>query len=84
MGKGYFGKAVRGFTETRHDRLGREKIVVSGTDGSVRRQRKGDCSLEGPLGVLFRYQAFVLRRRGPSFRQSGVLLLGRYSIAIVT
>ena len=39
MGKGYFEKAVRGFRETRHDRLGTEKIVVSGTDGSVRRQQ---------------------------------------------
>ena len=39
MGKGSFGKAVRGSRETRHDRLGREKIVISGTDGSVRRQR---------------------------------------------
>ena len=39
MGKGSFGKAVRGFMETRHDRPRREKIVVSGTDGSVRRQK---------------------------------------------
>ena len=38
MGKGYFGKAVRGSRETRHDRTRREKIVVSETDGSVRRQ----------------------------------------------
>lgn len=26
--------------ETRHDRLEREKIVVSGTDGSVRRHKR--------------------------------------------
>ena len=37
MGKGTFAKAVRGLGETRHDRTRREKIVVSGTDGSVRR-----------------------------------------------
>ena len=37
IGKGSFGKAFRGSRGTRHDRLGREKIVVSGTDGSVRR-----------------------------------------------
>ncbi len=36
---GGYGKVVRGFMETRHDRLGREKIVVSGTDGSVRRHK---------------------------------------------
>ena len=37
MGKGSFEKTIRGSRGTRHDRLGREKIVVSGTDGSVRR-----------------------------------------------
>ena len=35
MGKGSFGKAVRGSRETRHDRTRREKIVVSETDGVV-------------------------------------------------
>ena len=39
MGKGYFEKVVRGFRETRYDRLGTEKIVVSGTDGSMRRHK---------------------------------------------
>ena len=43
--KGYFGKAVRERRETRHDRPRREKIVISGTDGSVRRH-------PGPLRVL--------------------------------
>ena len=46
IGKGYFGKFVRGSGETRHDRLGREKIVVSGMDGSVRRQL---CSFPGSI-----------------------------------
>ena len=48
MGNGSFGKAVRGLGETRHDRLGREKIVVSGTDWSVRRQ-PNRLSLTGSL-----------------------------------
>lgn len=39
MSKGYFEKVVCGFRETWHDRLGTEKIAVSGTDGSVRRHK---------------------------------------------
>ena len=38
MGKGSFEKTIRGSRETRHDRTRREKIVVSETDASVRRQ----------------------------------------------
>ena len=63
MGKGSFGKAVRGSGETRHDRLGREKIVISGTDGVVWRHSGpsrsigliGKCikrKLCGPWNVL--------------------------------
>ena len=54
MGEGSFGKAVRGFIETRHDRLGREKIVVSGTDGSVRRHNCSQALVPIPLGARIR------------------------------
>ena len=76
MGKGYFGKAVRGFMETRHDRLGREKIVISGRMGPCGDTKERRLLLEGPLWVLFRYQAFVLRGRRPSLRELRFLLKG--------